>query len=358
VLVPAPWTAVTFWQYGTPVLGAEYGCQSAEIDMNYFNGSAEEFAIRYGGAESAPEPPPTEPPPTGGTMTPTTYQGGVKTLNERIYESDVQIVIVPNTAIRAAQYMLAPTTLGDLAQNIPGHIVWNATPFANGRPNLGLRISNRSITPYVEFNPFAGWATDKTLTIGHRQPSFEALSNVSQGWRYIIELGVKNARWDDTLNSRAAWDAIVPRQIIAKTTAGYTVLLSVKGRDPENRGATLHEIATILLTHPVFATNRIVMAVDMDGGYSMQTVYRVDQQSRIFANTRQDKVLVFGVIWLNTELTSTEPTPEPPPPAPDPTPEPPPPAGTTREFIETKTLIEPDGTRWAGEAHFILTRQP
>ena len=38
--------------------------------------------------------------------------------------------------------------------------------------------------------------------------------------------------------------------------------------------------------------------------------------------------------------------------------EPPPPATTeTREFIEQKTMIDPDGTRWTGEAHFVLTKQ-
>ena len=56
VLIPAPWTALTLWQYGTPAIGADYGVQSVEIDMNAFNGTADEFAARYG----APPPPPQE----------------------------------------------------------------------------------------------------------------------------------------------------------------------------------------------------------------------------------------------------------------------------------------------------------
>lgn len=41
-----------------------------------------------------------------------------------------------------------------------------------------------------------------------------------------------------------------------------------------------------------------------------------------------------------------------------PPPPPPPPAVETREFIEQKTMIDPDGARWVGDAHFTLTKQP
>jgi GH25 family lysozyme M1 (1,4-beta-N-acetylmuramidase) len=46
VLVPAPWTALTHWQLGTPVVA--WGQQSLEIDMNFFNGTKQEFEQRYG----------------------------------------------------------------------------------------------------------------------------------------------------------------------------------------------------------------------------------------------------------------------------------------------------------------------
>lgn len=49
VLIPAPWTVITIWQYGTPVL--QWGQATAEIDMNFFNGTKEEFYLRYGGSE-------------------------------------------------------------------------------------------------------------------------------------------------------------------------------------------------------------------------------------------------------------------------------------------------------------------
>lgn len=51
VLIPAPWSKLTLWQYGTPA--EDYGQKSIEIDKNYFNGTVSEFYNRY----SAPQPP-------------------------------------------------------------------------------------------------------------------------------------------------------------------------------------------------------------------------------------------------------------------------------------------------------------
>jgi GH25 family lysozyme M1 (1,4-beta-N-acetylmuramidase) len=45
VLIPAPWTLLTHWQFGTPVV--DWGQETSELDMNFFNGSAEEFNNRY-----------------------------------------------------------------------------------------------------------------------------------------------------------------------------------------------------------------------------------------------------------------------------------------------------------------------
>jgi GH25 family lysozyme M1 (1,4-beta-N-acetylmuramidase) len=66
VKIPAPWTALTHWQYGTPA--EQWGQQTYEIDLNFFNGTDEEFYARYGGGEVLP------PPEQEGT----TMQGTVK----------------------------------------------------------------------------------------------------------------------------------------------------------------------------------------------------------------------------------------------------------------------------------------
>jgi GH25 family lysozyme M1 (1,4-beta-N-acetylmuramidase) len=55
VLVPAPWTSLTsltIWQWGTP--SRSWGQESLEIDMNLFNGTDEEFQVRYGQSTGEP----------------------------------------------------------------------------------------------------------------------------------------------------------------------------------------------------------------------------------------------------------------------------------------------------------------
>lgn len=55
VLIPAPWTHLTLWQYGTPV--EDYGQKTFEIDKNYFNGTLREFYEKYNGVEPVPGEP-------------------------------------------------------------------------------------------------------------------------------------------------------------------------------------------------------------------------------------------------------------------------------------------------------------
>ena len=56
VLIPAPWSKLTLWQWGTPVW--DWGQATKEIDMNWFNGTKQEFESAYG--ETTGEPPMTD----------------------------------------------------------------------------------------------------------------------------------------------------------------------------------------------------------------------------------------------------------------------------------------------------------
>lgn len=53
--VPAPWDKWTLWQFGTPAIGRLLGAESAEIDMNYYNGTEAELYKFFG--LQAPEQP-------------------------------------------------------------------------------------------------------------------------------------------------------------------------------------------------------------------------------------------------------------------------------------------------------------
>lgn len=50
-LVPVPWNDWTIWQYTDEGDGRFYGVESLELDMNYFNGSIEEFESRFGSVD-------------------------------------------------------------------------------------------------------------------------------------------------------------------------------------------------------------------------------------------------------------------------------------------------------------------
>lgn len=59
--VPAPWTNWKFWQYTSKGDGAAFGVESASIDLDYFNGTLDEFNLWAG---ITPPPPPPPPVPT------------------------------------------------------------------------------------------------------------------------------------------------------------------------------------------------------------------------------------------------------------------------------------------------------
>ena len=61
--IPAPWTAWTFWQYTDKGNGLQYGAESLNIDLNYFNGDEEAFNERFK-IDTTPTPPDPQPEPT------------------------------------------------------------------------------------------------------------------------------------------------------------------------------------------------------------------------------------------------------------------------------------------------------
>ena len=54
-LVPLPWKEWTLWQYTDNGDGTLYGVESLNIDLNYYNGSVEEFIDRWGGSAHVPD---------------------------------------------------------------------------------------------------------------------------------------------------------------------------------------------------------------------------------------------------------------------------------------------------------------
>jgi hypothetical protein len=62
VKIPKPWTDALYWQFTATGDGAAYGVESKGIDLSYFNGTQQEFDLRYALAVPPVEPP--APPDT------------------------------------------------------------------------------------------------------------------------------------------------------------------------------------------------------------------------------------------------------------------------------------------------------
>lgn len=56
VLVPPPWSDIFLWQFTPSASGEAYGVSSHEIDLSYFNGSAEEYESMFGPSPAPPKP--------------------------------------------------------------------------------------------------------------------------------------------------------------------------------------------------------------------------------------------------------------------------------------------------------------
>ena len=62
--LPAPFTEWEFWQFSLGKgQGLSFGCESLDIDLDYYNGSLEKLYHTYGIGTPPPEPPPPTPTP-------------------------------------------------------------------------------------------------------------------------------------------------------------------------------------------------------------------------------------------------------------------------------------------------------
>ena len=86
-LIPKPWKTWDFWQFTDNGDGSLYGVESKNIDLNYFNGTRDEFFLRYGVVESQPPHQEPEKPPLTGLRPPeisASYNGRIIKYKESI----------------------------------------------------------------------------------------------------------------------------------------------------------------------------------------------------------------------------------------------------------------------------------
>lgn len=229
-------------------------------------------------------------------------------------------IVIPAEAIfKAVFYRPSATTV----ENIEGDIVFNWSPFTASGPRFGLRINNVTIKPWsTEAMPFPWWTSDNRAFINHPQAIFNAALNAAQGFRYLIENGVRN------VNPSADWSFRAARRLIAANAEGDTILVSVKGISGQEQGLTLYECCDLLFSLGLGVTT----AADGDSGGSTQDYIKIDGVKQVFRGDASAviNVPVYGVIKLTSPTTGGT-IPEPPPD--EPPPPPPPPVMTSHNMI-------------------------
>ncbi|HEY5956405.1 MAG TPA: phosphodiester glycosidase family protein, partial [Polyangiaceae bacterium] len=232
VQVPAPWSALTLWQYGTPALGSQFGVQSGNIDMNWYNGSAAKFEATY--------------PPAGGSTTPidetkVTHVGVTWSKLIR-YGCTVYVQTFDLTKVRLTVHV-GWSKVSDAVRNGGAIVGFNGGGWYEGSSisNVVLVSEGLAIQPNpLDGRPFIAFdkgTTKSWFAEGAKPP----LADVWNAWgfdRFIGRDGVYNsAITDNTDDARTCWGV---------TADGKLVALVADGRLSGSPGLSFPEVWAIM----------------------------------------------------------------------------------------------------------------
>src|SRR5688572_11828269 len=255
VLIPRPWTIDNFiaWQSGTPAWGAELGAQSAEIDVDWFNGTQEEFLQRFN-LQEPPTPPPV-PIPTLETV--------------RRYNTDCHIFTIPrftrakvtNTQGRLENVLTALAREGaDIGINVDG---WPLDSTENNYRPLSLAASDGNLYQPDQYD----WRWFLNITqdneMWYSWNDFGDLYNAGSGTQMLVMSGDMNPLFDE--QDRTARHA---RSSSGIDSHGNLILIKTDGVDrTPNAGLTIEELATLYIERGA------MWAMEHDGGSSSQLAF-------------------------------------------------------------------------------------
>lgn len=237
--VPAPWAKWLFWQFTDLGDPAKYGTEG-KVDLNYFNGDAEAFKIRFNITDG-----PTIPPVNTDKVR-HTHEG--VTLHEITRYGAKCFVHVIDTS-------LARIEISECGFRTPGFAVdkYNAQVVSNGGgwPNLQdanhrsneMWVSNgvfKQQVAYIKDNrPYINISENGVIWV---QPNAEKIAELYNAVGFD-RLLLWNGQFNTKISDRVTKDA---RTGSGVTADGKFVLLSVEGNDRFNRGLTFPEMAEVM----------------------------------------------------------------------------------------------------------------
>jgi lysozyme len=297
-LVPSPWTEWTFWQYSEEGAGSTYGCGGGQVDLDYFNGSKEEFYKRFDIDMEI-----TSPPVDVGTVI-KTHEG--ITLHKIVRHG-------ANCWVHVIDPTVARVQISDCGYQKPSYAVkkYNAQVVTNGGgwPNKQdsnhvsneMWVSNgvyKQNPKYIKDNrPYINISKTGVVTVSPNAEILKDMYNAVGFDRLIVINGKANPYFSDTVTPDA-------RTASGVTPDNKLVILSVEGNDYKGRGLTFPQMAEIMVEF------NCTMAGNNDGGSSTTVINTAISQEPLFIGSDGVEAPVINHIMVFTEPVDndTEPT--------------------------------------------------
>jgi lysozyme len=257
--IPLPFTDWEFWQYSEDGDGSKHGC-SGGLDMNYFNGTEEEFNIRFSISKETTPSPTVEDPKGINTHNGVTLHQierfGTKCFVHMVDPKKARVFVTPR-----GNFGTVKTVIG----KYKAQVGLNGGGWANVQ--TPSTISNEiwvSDGNYIQLTAkddrgFINVSKDGVPSIRETDKDISNLWNVWGFDRILLKNGVFNS----AISDRTVKDARTGTGI---TSDGKIILLSCEGNDYFQKGLSFPEMAKVLIEFGA------VIGGNCDGGSSSQVI--------------------------------------------------------------------------------------
>jgi len=279
---PAPFTRAPFWQWtakGNPadVPGYYMGPgRKLSVDLNFYNGTRDQFLIEFGTNPGGTLPTPPIPP-----------AGSIRRFGSNCWVRFVgaaQRVHVTNlnggleTVLSAAQRLNTQIAVNGDA--------WVTTMSRNIPISLAKSDGNFYQSTQYDLRPYLGVKPDGGFVITHDRRRATEFHDIVSGVRYLVQAGEKKSYLSGTA---AQYVEKHPRTAFFLTGDGRLGIVVVDGRSTTSAGVTLAQLADIMLEYGA------ITGIDGDGGGSTALAENgalIDQPSETRAVVNH--LIVFG----------------------------------------------------------------
>lgn len=296
--IPAPFKDWLFWQFSEDGIGKNYGCDGG-LDMNYYNGTIEEFNLRFkiGNLDTIPI--------TNEKQEVIETHEGISFYEIERYGTRVFVHVVDPKKAR-----IFVTPKGNFGTVKNAVIKYNAQVGLNGggwpQPSIPQRIANEVWvsdgtylnTTVLDYRGFINISKEGIPEIHENNKNTFGLWNCWGFDRILVSNGVFNSKISD----RTVKDARTGTGI---TADGKIVFISAEGNDYFQKGLSFPEMAKVLIE---FGS---IEAGNNDGGSSSQCINTSISKDALFKGSDGSDANVLNHILVFAKPYDLDVEPEP-----------------------------------------------